>query len=102
MGKLSDAKVYGGIGAILSLVGGFIPYVGPILSIVGLVLVFIAVKYIADETKDNEIFKNYLLSFICSIIAVIAVLAVMLTTFIGAGGLSYITALQSANITDFT
>ena len=44
MSKLSEAKVFGGIGALLMLIGGFIPYAGPIVSIVGLVLVFIAVK----------------------------------------------------------
>ena len=58
MGKLRDAKILGGIGAILLLLS-FIPFV----SIIGIVLMFIAVKYISDETKDKDIFKNYLYSF---------------------------------------
>ncbi len=55
--KLSEAKVLGGIGAILMLIGGFVPYVGPIASIVGLVLVFIAVKSISQITKNKDIFR---------------------------------------------
>ena len=48
MRNLSEAKVYGGIGAILMLVGIFIPYGGPIISIIGLVFIFIAVKAISE------------------------------------------------------
>jgi len=102
MSKLSDAKILGGVGALLALILPFIPYIGPILSIVGAVLILIAVKYIADETKDDKIFKNYLLNFILSIIAVFAGLTVIVTAFFGAGGFSFITGLQSANITDLT
>ena len=46
MSKLSEAKFLGGIGAILMLIGGFVPYAGPIVSIAGLVLILIAVKSI--------------------------------------------------------
>ena len=101
MGKLSEAKIYGGIGAILTLVGGFIPYIGPIASIVGLVLVFLAVKYIADDAKDNVIFKNFLISFVCMIIAVIAVMAIIIGTIGAIGGLSFFTELENEEINDF-
>ena len=53
MNNLSNAKTFGGIGALLLLIGGFIPYAGPLISIVGLVLVFIAVKSISDITKEG-------------------------------------------------
>ena len=92
LGKLREAKIYGGIGAILMLVGGFIPSIGVILPLVGLILLFIAVKYIADETKDHAIFKNYLLYFFCSIIAMFAAIAVMVITF---GGWSFFAAFKS-------
>ena len=54
MSKLSKAKIFGGMGAILSLVGSFIPfieimcYLGVILFIAGWILVVIAIKYIAE------------------------------------------------------
>ena len=77
MGKLRDAKIFGGIGAILLLF--------PVVSIVGIVLLFVAVKYIADETKDHDIFKNYLYSFILNIIAIIAFISVLVLSFITLG-----------------
>ena len=80
MGKLRDAKILGGIGAILLLLS-FIPFV----SIIGIVLMFIAVKYISDETKDKDIFKNYLYSFIFNIIAIIAFISVIIFIFVGLG-----------------
>ncbi len=101
MGELSNAKVFGGIGAILTLVGTFIPNVGTIVSIVGLVLVFIAVKTISELTNDKEIFSNYLMNFIFSIISIVALFVIMLIAFGAAGGFSWITEIQSADITDF-
>ena len=38
--KLNNAKIFGGIGALLALIGGFIPYAGPVLSILGIIFVF--------------------------------------------------------------
>jgi len=77
LGKLSNAKILGGIGAILGLVGLFIPTIGFVLPIVGLILVFIAVKYISEETNDDSIFRNYLFYFIFSVIAVISLFAII-------------------------
>ena len=78
MTKLGEAKILGGIGALLSLLV-LIPTIGFIIGIVGLVLIFIAVKYIAEEAKNNSIFQNYLMNFILQIIAIVAVI---LITFI--------------------
>jgi uncharacterized membrane protein len=102
MSKLSEAKILGGIGAIFSLVGGIVPYIGPIVSITGLVLVFIAVKSISQITKDDDIFRNYLMHFILSIISIIAIFLIMLIAFGAVGGFSWITSLESADITNFT
>ncbi len=101
MNKLNEAKIFGGIGAILVLIGAFIPAIGFVLSIVGLVLVFIAVKYISDETKDNSVFNNFLIHFICTIIAIIAVVAIILGTIGVIGGFSFFTELENEEITDF-
>jgi uncharacterized membrane protein len=101
MTKLSEAKILGGIGALLSL---FViaPYAGPIVGLVGLILVFIAVKYIADETKNHSIFQNYLMNFILNIIAIGAVIVIMVAAFGLSGGFSWINSLQEQNIMDFT
>ncbi len=101
MSKLSEAKTFGGIGALLMLIGGFVPYAGPIISIVGLVLLFIAVKSISNLTKDEEIFSNYLMHFIINIIAIVALIAIMLLAFGAAGGFTWISGLEGAEISDF-
>ena len=104
MRNLSEAKVYGGIGAILMLIGIFIPYGGPIVSIIGLVFIFIAVKAISEITKDEDIFRNYLMHFIFTILTFVAIIVIMIIAFGAAGGFSWITEiteLQSEDITDF-
>ncbi|HIP89689.1 MAG TPA: DUF996 domain-containing protein, partial [Thermococcus paralvinellae] len=89
---LSQAKTYGGIGAILALIGDAIPKLGlgSVLSIVGIVLILLAVKEIADEAGDETIFKNYLISFILQVGAfvalIIAIVAVLGTSIIAMGG----------------
>jgi len=67
--KLNNAKLMGGIGSILMLLM-LVPTVGWIIAFVGFILVLVAVKYLADEIKDHNIFTNYLLSFIIVIIGV--------------------------------
>jgi len=64
MVELSNIKTFGKVGSLLMLLGGFIPFIGPILGIVGLVLVLIAVKSISELVKDKDIFRNYLIDFI--------------------------------------
>jgi len=95
MSKLSEAKILGGIGALLMLIGGSI-FAG-IGAIVGLILIFIAVRYISDETKDNSIFDNYLMHFIFIIIAIVAFIAIF---FASIGGFTFFSALEQLNPAD--
>jgi len=67
MTTLSQARTLGGVGSILALLA-IVPLAGPILSIIGFVLVLIAVKYISDAVGDPSIFKNYLIAVILSIV----------------------------------
>jgi len=95
MGKVHDAKLLGGIGAILMLIGGaVIPGIG---AIIGLILLFIAVKYIAEDTKNESIFDNYLMHFICTIIAIVAIFVIF---FASIGGFTFFTAMQKINFQD--
>jgi len=64
MGSLQTAKILGGIGALLMLIGGLVTATVGVLSLIGFIMVFIAVKMIADETKEKAIFDNFLYSFI--------------------------------------
>ncbi len=104
MVDFGNAKIFGGIGALLSFIGIFIPSVGFVVSIVGLILLFMAVKTISDITKDHDIFKNYLMHFVLSIITIVVVIAIFIIAFGLSGGLTWITEIQSiesTGITDF-
>ncbi len=99
MSQIGQAKILGGIGALLSLLI-IVPTIGFLLGIVGLVLIFIAVKYIADDTKNHSIFQNYLMNFLFSIIAIAAVIVIMVMSFGISGGMSWVNTLQEQNFTD--
>lgn len=99
MGLLNNAKIMGGIGAILILLG-IVPTIGFIIGIIGFILVLIAVKYISNETKETSIFNNFLYSFIVIIIAIAVSGAILVFTFLEAGGMSYITELQNLAYSD--
>lgn len=102
MASLSDAKVLGGIGAILLLVGFPIPYIGFAVSIVGLVLEFIAVKHISDAVKDKSIFSNFLLNFIFGLLAISSLIIIMIATIGSIGGFSFFTTLEGMNMSNPT
>jgi uncharacterized membrane protein len=101
MSLLNNAKIVGGIGALLMILG-LVPGVGMLLGLIGFILIFIAVKYISDETKDKSIFNNFLYFFITAIIAIFVALVILIITFIEAGGMSYMMDLQNLAYTDPT
>jgi uncharacterized membrane protein len=75
--KLGTAKILGGVGSIIMLLV-IASQVGIALFIIGLVLVLISLKYIADEVKDQKIFNHALAALIISIIGVIALVFLMI------------------------
>jgi len=64
---LTQAKTMGGVGSILVLLS-FVPYIGFILGLAGLVMVLLAVKQISEVVKDREIFNNVLMTVILQIV----------------------------------
>lgn len=62
--SLKEARTYGGIGAILSLLGGLVPRIGSLIIVTGLVMILFAVKEISAAVKREDIFKSYLVAFI--------------------------------------
>ena len=100
MGNISNAKILGGVGAILSLIGFLIPSYGFFIGIIGFIMVLIAVKYISDDTKEKSIFNNFLYFLIIAIIGVVVAIAILAITFIEAGGMTFITELQNLAYSD--
>lgn len=64
MASLSQAKTLGGIGAILI----FIPFV----SLVGYILIVIAIKDISDDLQDKTIFRNVVIAAVTGIVGALA------------------------------
>lgn len=89
---LRNAKLMGGIGAILPLVGSlFLKRVyglSFILSITSIVLILMALNEISNKVGNHEIFSNYLTGFILQIIGYI-----VLIIFAVVGGLALFTGL---------
>ncbi|HET7405445.1 MAG TPA: DUF996 domain-containing protein [Candidatus Bathyarchaeia archaeon] len=80
MASLSNAKTMGGIGGILVFIPG--------ISLVGWILILIALKDISDVVQDKSIFDNALLAGITAIIGSV-VLAVF--TFFAAAAFGFFT-----------
>jgi uncharacterized membrane protein len=57
----------GGVGSILVLLS-FVPYVGFLFGLAGLVMVLLAIKRISEAVKDREIFNNVLMAVILQIV----------------------------------
>ena len=100
MGSLQTAKILGGIGALLILIGFFITATVGMLGFIGFIMVFIAVKMIADETKEKGIFDNFLYSFVARIIAFVALIAMALVILASVGGLQFFIDLQNSAMTE--
>lgn len=91
MATLGQAKTYGGIGAILTLLLP-VPSIGWLLSISGLILTMVAVKYISDIVHDRSIWNDILISILVAIVGVVAGFFVLFTSFLrfmGLNGLNF-------------
>lgn len=90
--NLRNAKLMGGIGAILPLVGSLLLRkvygLSFILSITSIVLILMALNEISNKVENREIFSNYLTGFILQIIGYI-----VLIIFAVVGGLALLTGL---------
>ncbi len=66
---MSDAKLLGGLGSILMILG----LVHFVIGIIGLVLVLVAVKSISDRHGDEGIFKNAIMFVVFSMLGVVVI-----------------------------
>jgi uncharacterized membrane protein len=77
--SLESNKTLGGIGALLVAIGCVVP----ILSIVGIILVMIAMKGLAEYYNENSIFQDALYGIIFYIIAIVAAAVVLMGALFG-------------------
>lgn len=82
---IETSKNLSGVGAILLVIGmvGFFAagYIG-ILCIIGIILLLIGIKGLADNYSDQGIFSNALYGFITTIVGGVAVVAVFVAAFL--------------------
>ena len=87
MSSLSRAKTIGAVGSILVLVG-FVPNGGVVLTIAGFILILVAVKHVADVTKDRDLYGNMQAAVALSVVGTIIGFLVVFGgffSFIGSG-----------------
>jgi uncharacterized membrane protein len=101
MSKLSEAKTLGGVGSILMILF-FVPLAGGILSIIGAILVLIAIKYISDAVGDPTIFRNMIISIVLAIAGLIVGVLVIAASFFSFMGLSGLTMASIGTVTPAT
>ncbi|MCW4054323.1 MAG: DUF996 domain-containing protein [Candidatus Bathyarchaeota archaeon] len=82
--SLESNRTLGGIGAILLAI--------PFLNLIGIILVLIALKGMADYYNDEEIFKNALYGFIFGIVGSVALVAFILMLVFGFATISPVIA----------
>ena len=88
---LESVKTLGGVGSILTLLG-FVPTVGAVLAIIGLILVLVAFKYASDILGDPKIFNNVLYAVILGIIGLVVGVVVVVATVFQAMGMGYLSS----------
>jgi uncharacterized membrane protein len=79
--SIESNKTLGGVGALLVAIG----FLVPIISLIGIILVFIALKGIADSYGESSIFQDALYGIIFLIIGAIAGAVVIMGAFFGIG-----------------
>ncbi len=84
--NFDSSKIIGGIGALLLFIG-CIPYLGGptfgILPLVGLILLLIGLKGLADYYKEAGIFNNALYGTILGIVGAVVFVAIILISAVG-------------------
>lgn len=75
--SLDSDRTLGGVGALLIAVGSFFPF----LSLVGIILVLVAMRGLADYYKGDSLFKNALYGFIFGIIGIVAAIVLFVVFF---------------------
>ncbi|UCH31220.1 MAG: DUF996 domain-containing protein [Candidatus Bathyarchaeota archaeon] len=76
-------KNLGGIGAILLFIGpllSFAHFLGGLISVIGFILILVALKSFADHYNDAGIFNNALYGFITGIVGVVVAVGAFIAT----------------------
>ena len=77
--SFESGKSMAGIGALLLVIGSFVPF----LSLVGIILLLVGLRNLAQHYKDDSIFQNSLYAVIFGIVGIVAAGVVLASFFFG-------------------
>ena len=77
--SMEPGKSLAGIGTLLLVIGTFVPFLG----IVGLILMMIGLKYLADYYRDRGIFNNALYGILFGFVGIAAAAFIVIALFFG-------------------
>lgn len=77
--SLESGKTLGGLGALFMVIGSFVPF----LSLVGIILLLVGLRRLADHYNENGIFQNALYGFIFGIVGIFVGAFVLLSLIFG-------------------
>jgi len=80
---LETSKILGGVGALLMVLTPFFGTYTAVLGLVGLILVMVALKGLADHYGEKGIFNNALYGAILAIVGIVVFIAIIVMTAIG-------------------
>ncbi len=83
--SMEPGRSLAGIGALMLIIGSFVPFLG----IIGFILLMIGLKYLADYYKDSGIFNNALYGIIFGIIGVAAAAFLLIAVVFGGSFLGF-------------
>jgi len=89
---MKTSRILGIIGALFMVIG-FLPTIGGILMLIGLIFVIIAIKGYGDFYKDNSIFNNTIYTIVFEIIGVVVFVGVFIY-----GAFEFLSSLGIENI----
>jgi uncharacterized membrane protein len=72
LSTIESNKTMAMIGAILLIIGVFVPYGGAVVQIIGIILLMMAIKGFSNYYRDPEMYQNALTGIIYYVIAAIA------------------------------
>ena len=77
------ASLLGGLGALF-IVLGFLPYVGPLLTLAGVVLLLLALRKLSDSYPEKRILKDFLLGLVTTLVGGLVMIVGGISTLFGA------------------
>jgi len=80
---LETSKILGGVGSLLMVLTSFFGTYTAVLGLVGLILVMVALKGLADHYGEKGIFNNALYGVILAIVGIAVSIAIIVITAIG-------------------